>query len=185
MACGSVPVTDQQAWYEHMIRQQNGMAAQPSPFTALGFGEPGLAMRAGHISAAGHYGFQPPLQPDQHMADKENDAGDGGAFRNGFHGGGGDVAAASLWAGRGPVAGGSGIGPLGGYLGERKRARDEVVFQEFKRRRLAEPEAPPPPAAPAPAPVPVPSSAPGQLGLSRGMCRANGAAPRCLMRHMI
>ncbi|KAF0291428.1 hypothetical protein FJT64_010496 [Amphibalanus amphitrite] len=39
------------------------VAAHSSPFAA-----------PGHVSAAGHYGYQPPAQMDRHPADKENAA---------------------------------------------------------------------------------------------------------------
>ncbi|KAF0310919.1 putative RNA-directed DNA polymerase from transposon BS [Amphibalanus amphitrite] len=85
------------------------VAAHSSPFAA-----------PGHVSAAGHYGYQPPAQMDRHPADKENAAMD---FEHG------------MWP---SAAGGHGphITPAAGYLGVRKRGRDEVLFQDFKRRRL-------------------------------------------------
>ena len=79
------------------------------------------AVSAGHVSAAGHYGYQPPAQMDHQMADKENAAMD-------FHHGLWPSAAAGHGVAIGPVT--------AGCLGVRKRARDEVLFPEFKRRRL-------------------------------------------------
>ncbi|XP_043230383.1 uncharacterized protein LOC122385843 isoform X3 [Amphibalanus amphitrite] len=153
MACGGGPMTEK-TWHEHMLQQQN-VAAHSSPFAA-----------PGHVSAAGHYGYQPPAQMDRHPADKENAAMD---FEHG------------MWP---SAAGGHGphITPAAGYLGVRKRGRDEVLFQDFKRRRLTEPlsaagvsEQPAPPAPVNPDPAPI----------GHGGWRAAGSATRCLMRHMI
>ena len=91
------------------------VAAHSAPFSAV---------PAGHVSAAGHYGYQPPAQLDRQLADKENTAME---FQHG------------MWPSNVPAAPGghgSGIGPVGGFLGMRKRGRDEVLFQDFKRRRL-------------------------------------------------
>ena len=100
----------------HMLRLVlSAVAAHSSPFAAAS---------ASHVSAAGHYGYQPPAQMDHQMADKEN------AAMQFSHG---------MWsspASTAPGGHGSGIGPVGGCLGVRKRGRDEVLFQEFKRRRL-------------------------------------------------
>lgn len=156
----------EKTWYENMMRQQHGGVTAHSPSFA--------APSTSHVSASGHYGYQPPAQMDHQMTDKENTAME---FHHGM--------CPRPWPLDSGSAGGhgSGIGPAGGSLGVRKRGRDEVLFQEFKRRRLTEPEAmamsvepvAPPPAPVAPAPAPI-----GHAGW-----RTSGSAPRCLMRHMI
>jgi len=171
---------DEQCAFYNNMRFQNG-GGDSSHMLGLD-GQPSMAA---HVSAAGHYGFQP-VQPGcgQYDHNKENAVHHQQAFNNGFSngfynavnngmamqtGGSGDA-----WAGAGMSAGSSGIGPVGNSLGDRKRGRDEVVFQEIKRRRLAEPEA---------MAVSEPVAPPRPTGHSTFV--ADAATSRCLMRHMI